>query len=135
MYRYKTDFCLTNCVNDLKAAQKYLSADNMEQYLKDDATIPERVRENVITIDWVLTDEISGYVIMQSEVKFTEEELEKISDWVRGENSDGLGEGFEQQKFACYVEEGLSGYSGDDVYIRASFDWKTNNYTFDLLPD
>ena len=55
------------------------------------------------------------------------------------QNSDGLGEGFEQQSFASYeIEDDYNcGYDEDEYiepeYVMASFDWETNDYEFTLV--
>ena len=59
----------------------------------------------------------------------TDDESKRISSWVRGQNSDGLGEGFEQQWFSEGKFDPLD--FGDDSYEDyevASFDWGTNAY-------
>lgn len=136
MYTYRTYFKLTACVNDLSAAQDYLTEDDMTQYLKDDNRISEDVRNAVEKIEWHLKDEDSGNIELTTNRALSATELKPISEWVSGQNSDGLGEGFEQQSFACYEDEGLDGYDGDDwdnECIMASFDWQSNEYIFEFI--
>jgi hypothetical protein len=54
----------------------------------------------------------------------TDEESKQISEWISGQNSDGLGEGFEQQSFAE-----IEGDDENDDWAMASFDWQTNPCT------
>ena len=136
MYVYRTYFTLVACVNDLSAAQEYLTEDDMTVYLKDDNRIPENVRNAVEKIEWHLTDECSGNIELQTNRALSADELKPISEFVSGQNSDGLGEGFEQQEFANYEDEGLEGYDEsdwDNEWIMASFDWKTNEYIFEFV--
>ena len=133
---YRTFFKLTACVNDLNAAKDYLTEDDMTVYLKEDSRIPKNISDAVTKIEWILKDEFSGCIDLTTTSELSTEDLKKISDWVKGQNSDGLGEGFEQQSFACYEDEGLTGYEGsnwDNETIMASFDWETNDYIFTLV--
>lgn len=136
MYIYRTYFKLTACVNDFDEAAKYLKEDNMVQYIKGDITVPEDVQTSIISIDWILKELDSGYIELKTNKALSAKELESISEWVSGQCSDGLGEGFEQQDFANYQDEGLSGYDEsdwDDEWIMASFDWQTNKYIFEFI--
>lgn len=138
MFTYRTYFNLTNAVNDFEEARQYLIEDNMTTYLKSDSRIPENVRSAVDNIVWILKDIASGYIELTANRSLSAQELESISKFVSGQNSDGLGEGFEQQDFACYEDEGLTGYEGDDwdnEMIMASFDWQTNDYLFGEVTD
>ena len=136
MYLYRTYFNLTNCVNDVSAARDYLTDDDMTVYLKNETRIPENVREAVVKIEWRLNDEWSGYIDLTTNCQLSAAELKPISEFVSGQNSDGLGEGFSQQDFAWYEDEGLIGYEGEDwdnEMVEAEFDWETNEYLFELV--
>lgn len=136
MYIYRTYFNLTASVNDFDAAAKYLKDDDMSKYLKTDSRISQNVRDAVNSINWILKDECSGYIELETLSALSADELKSISNWVAGQNSDGLGEGFEQQDFANYTDEGLIGFEEDewdDEYIMASFDWQTNEYIFEFI--
>lgn len=136
MYIYRTYFKLTACVNDLSAAQEYLTEDDMTVYLKDDDRISEKVRNAVEKIEWVLKDEDSGYIELTTNEALSATELKEVSKYVSGQNSDGLGEGFTQQSFAYYEDEGLEGYAEsdwDNETIMASFDWQSNEYIFEFV--
>ena len=136
MYIYRTYFKLTACVNDLSAAQEYLTEDDMTVYLKEDSRISEKVRNAVEKIEWVLKEEDSGFIELTTNEALSATELKEVSEFVSGQNSDGLGEGFEQQDFACYEDEGLEGYEDsdwDNESIMASFDWESNDYIFEFV--
>lgn len=121
---YRTKFNLKICVNDLDAARSYLTEDDMTVYLKEE--FPE-IADDFISIEWKLEDEISGNIILKTNRELNEKELEDISEWISGQNSDGLGEGFEQQDFAIIDDE-------DSDYCEcAEFDWRTNNYELERI--
>ena len=143
MYSYKTYFKLRNEVNNLHAAQEYLSEDDMTTYLVGEDRIAREVRDAVVSIRWLLTDEQSGAIVLTTKTELSAEQLLTISDWVSGQNSDGLGEGFEQQDFANYdlgLYDEYGRYNSDleleekygECYVMASFDWTTNKYIFEL---
>jgi len=135
---YRTYFKLEYPVLDINDAQEYLSEDDMTKYLKDDNRISQSTRNSVTNIAWILQDEQSGYIELETTVELSDLELMSISNWVSGQNSDGLGEGFEQQGFANYqIDDGWGNgdeYDADsDIWIMASFDWRTNDYKFELV--
>ena len=140
-YVYKTKFNLTNPVNDFDAAQEYLSDDDMSEYLKDDISGYDKAKcealglhaSDIISIDWVLTSDQDGEIILTTNKELSPQELAHISSWVSGQNSDGLGEGFEQQAFAEIYDEDEYGDPDPDSYDMASFDWQTNDYLFKLV--
>lgn len=144
MLIYRTYFKLTNPVIDLNEAIEYLTEEDMTVYLKDDRRIAQHARDEVQSIAWILTDEESGYIELNSNSGLSVDELYSISEWVSGQNSDGLGEGFEQQPFAFYEVDEYgeridSRYYydedelGDTSYVSASFDWQSNEYIFEFV--
>ena len=108
-FKYEQEFHLNAPVNDYDAAQKYLSEDDMSQYL------PEELKESVRSVEWKLDDEESGKIEIHTTRELTPDEQSKLNDWIEGQNSDGLGEGFEQQDFA---ESYFDPESGDGPYTR-----------------
>lgn len=129
---YRTDFKLTNRVNDYGAACRYLTEDNMVDYLHDDPDV--HGAEKVTGVIWVLEDEQKGFIKVFTNDELTAEESAEISEWIRGQCSDGLGEGFEQQDFANYRDEDQWSYNEyDEEWVMASFDWETNSYILRLV--
>lgn len=138
-FAYETEFNLAAPVNDINAAQTYLLEDDMTNYLTQ--SIKREARRDkvddfsdaIIDIKWLLYDEQSGVIRLQSSRLLNQNELDFVSDWISGQNSDGLGEGFEQQDFAWMLYDN----DDDDEYYSdgemASFDWKTNNYKLHLV--
>lgn len=138
--KYKTDFYLSNSVCDLGAAQDFLEEDDMTQYLKAD--FPELAKD-IILIKWNLVKEDRGNIELHTSREFTKEELDKISEWVVGQNADGLGESFEQRDFAYYdsnAESKRLGYQfateeeeDEEYWVMCSFDWQSNKYEFERI--
>lgn len=138
-FTYETEFNLAAPVNDINAAQEYLLEDDMTKYLtqriKREANRDkvDDFSDAIISIKWLLYDEQSGVIRLQSSRPLNQNELDFVSDWISGQNSDGLGEGFEQQDFAWmpYDDDDDEYYSDDGE--MASFDWETNNYKLHLV--
>ena len=134
---YSTDFYLTNPVIDFDAADEFLHEDDMTKYLKLDLSLSAGARDKVTSIEWQMTTEDKGKIIVVANSHLSESESKEISEWISGQNSDGLGESFEQRDFACYRDRDY--YDNwdddwyDDEYIVASFDWETNDY--ELIED
>lgn len=130
---YKTNFNLVCPVNDMAEAQNYLQEDDMTKYLIDSLRydkVDEQEIAKISNIYWALRDEQSGYILLTTTDVLPMNVLDKISDWVSGQNSDGLGEGFEQQPFAEYRDEYYDDEDEYSEYNMASFDWETNDYKF-----
>ena len=89
---YETEFHLEAPVNDLDAAQAYLEEDRMVNYLDEDCC---SAANDIGAIDWILEDEDSGIIRVFAKRELNLQELEELSKWISGQNSDGLGEGFE----------------------------------------
>lgn len=136
---YRTNFRLEYPVIDVSAAQEYLSKDDMTKYLKSDSRINDSTKEKISKITWILRDDQYGYIELETTDEMLDLELSNISNWVSGQNSDGMGEGFEQQDFANYQLENGWGYDEDEYddynedWVMASFDWRTNDYKFELV--
>lgn len=130
---------LTGTVNDVAAAQKYLTEDNMTRYL------PAEQLLSVVHIWWNLHADGHTYNVNAISMReLTDEEIDQLTDWVKGQNSDGLGEGFEQQPFADLSQEQEDPEWWEDVdehepdicdyeEMMASFDWQTNETKFALV--
>lgn len=122
---YETNFHLEAPVNDFEAAQAYLSDDDMTQY------IPDELKDVVKDVKWELDDEESGHISFKTTRELTAEESKKMSDWIDGQNSDGLGEGFEQQDFAISYYDP---YSGDGPYTYDEYQREIENRYDNLEP-
>ena len=139
MIRYATHFWLDGLPGDhlggdfdmdeFNRAKHYLEDEEMVKYYDGPA------EDKLVHIQWILepNDEGSGFIVVDSKEPLTDEELADVSDFIKGQNSDGLGEGFEQN-FSYYNDD-----PGDDWYPEyddfeefaqmCSFDWMNNDYT------
>ena len=71
--------------------------DNMSVYFHETGA------DKLLLADWgfeVMDDELYGKVDVRLTEPMTEEEENELKDWIRGQNSDGLGEGFEQREIS-----------------------------------
>lgn len=116
---YNTNFSLKNDVEKFDLAREFLQQDDMTNY------IPERFKGVVVKVEWILLHCGGGIIEVQANRELNVEELKEFSEWIRGQNSDGLGESFEQQGFEGddYEEDDYGNY-----YDMAEFDWATNKY-------
>ena len=126
---YRTEFHLTNPVKNFKEAMLYLIRDDMTKYLLCD----DRGCNKVENVRWQLTEDDEGYIEVIASESLSDEESANISSWIRGQCSDGLGEGFEQQDFACYCDGDYDPYYDDydECAVIASFDWESNMYALE----
>lgn len=106
---YRTTGVLTSTIapENVAAAQRYLTHDhegepiNMEQYLDPP------LKGLVESLEWRLDgDGHSWSVTAYVPRELTDDELKQLAGEVSGQNSDGLGESFEQQDFAWDSDEG-----------------------------
>ena len=136
-FRYVYAGTLTGVIADVAAAQRYLAEhDDMAQHLDED--LPE-----VLDVRWELdADGLTYRVKALATRELTPSEIVLLTEWVKGQHSDGLGEGFEQQDFAWMdaAENDMPWDEDDEVdayddgeMIR--FDWETNTSKFELVDD
>ena len=93
---YRTSGVLTGTIEaeNVAQAQAYLTDDDMTQYLDKECGPIEH-------IEWKLeADGHNWSVTAYTQRELTDDELKALSSWISGQNSDGLGESFEQQDFA-----------------------------------
>lgn len=101
----------------LKAAQS--PAEEMADYITDNPS----VNEKLVSAEWLI-EEINGTVYGKIECRsvlpFTPEEIEALRDGITGQNSDGFGEGFEQQPIKTNEGELFVSFwhSGDGYFVR-----------------
>lgn len=148
MMIYSTDFELTAPVIDIDEARRYLDRDDMTRFLKD--SVPSEIAEAIENIAWNLVDKRSGTIDLEANRELYDDELEAVSSWIKGQNADGLGESFEQQDFASYLDEDeyrreldyFERYRDgddedepdmDDYWVVSSFDWKSNDYELERV--
>lgn len=112
-------------------AAEYLAEDDMTPYF----TMWEKDLEDVVLyVRWNLSANGRDYTIEAITTReLTDKELHALNEWAHGQNSDGLGENFEQQPFAWIGEEDGPYFSEDeeeDGGRMVSFDWETNEVSF-----
>ena len=95
---------------------------NMAEYFHGNNGVSEKLR----SADWDFerrNGELYGCITVQTAGPLTEDEEQDLKEWISGQNSDGLGEGFEQQeiyfdgtRYGGFMYVSLWN-SGDDYYI------------------
>ena len=110
------DECIGDIVTELEREQPQYG-ETMVDFFDESESAAEKLQ----SILWKI-EEIGGryYGCVSCEVKedLNSEETEALRDWITGQNSDGLGEGFEQRPFE--VEDGtlyVSFWSSDKNYF------------------
>lgn len=102
-------------LNEKLAEYQIDNGRGMEQYFDRN----ESVKAKLHSIVWSF-EEVDGKLFGKATAELTgkldEDGVAYLRDWISGQNSDGLGEGFEQQDFRV-----------DDGYLNVSM-WKPNSY-------
>jgi len=103
-----------------QALRDYQSPDmEMAEYITDHPTAKAKLVMATWSID-MIDGTPYGRIDCRSAEPFTAEEIEAIKDGITGQNSDGLGEGFEQRPIK--TDEGdlyvFLWHSGDDYFIH-----------------
>lgn len=156
-FHYRTTGTLTDSIPHhlIADAQEYLQEPDMTEYLDNDW-----MQESIVFIGWTLSgDGYNWRVDAYTTRELRDDELKELSAWVSGQNSDGHGEGFEQQDFAwrdesaededcyqcsgtgrsdddtddCMVCEGDGVIYGEEDGHMCSFDWEKNPCTFERV--
>lgn len=137
---YQTQGVLTGHIEaeNVVTADNYLREHDMTQFLDENAGPVEH-------IEWRLAPDGHQWTVTAfAPAPLTPDELKQLADWVSGQNSDGLGESFEQQDFAweqsddeCGECDGCINWdscSDADMNGRMiSFDWETNDCKFERV--
>lgn len=133
--KYKTGGKLTNggiARANYDLAQAYLTHDDMTQY------VDSELKDVVLKVAWSLADGGDGWrVDVETSRELSADESKKLSEWISGQNSDGLGEGFEQQDFA-WNSSGYRDYADIDESEdgeMVSFDWRSNDCALERVND
>ena len=123
------------------ALQAYTAYDevNMAEYFHGD----NRVKEKIISADWDFErkgDALYGCITVRTAGPLSSEEEESLKEWITGQNSDGLGEGFEHQEI--YFENGRYGqfmyvsfWNFDDDYFvdnETEFEERLENQSMEM---
>ena len=94
-----TDYIIANMDEVEFELQGYTMLDgkNMADYYNDNSVI----KEKLVSMDWgicEINDIPYGYVDVVLNAPLNDSEVDELKDWISGQNSDGLGEGFEQRE-------------------------------------
>ena len=105
-------------ISELVEEEQDADLGDMKDYFYDD----DNAQAKMVTARWDVAEmngRLFGKVDFKLREPFTAEEKEKVREWVRGQNSDGFGEGLEQRPIE--TEDGdlyVSMWnSGDDYFI------------------
>ena len=105
-------------ISELVEKEQDADLGDMKDYFYDD----DNAQAKMVTARWDVAEKngrLFGKVDFKLRESFTAEEKEKVREWVRGQNSDGFGEGLEQRPIE--TEDGdlyVSMWnSGDDYFI------------------
>lgn len=135
IHMYETYGTLTGTIEseNVSAAQAYLTYEHDGELIRMERYLDPWATGVVDALDWYLDGDGHRYKVRAiTNRELTADELKLLSEEVSGQNSDGLGEGFEQQDFAW--QEDLDCTDCDRVYGNGcgdcggmiSFDWQTN---------
>lgn len=100
-----------------EAVEREQSIGDMAQYFNRSESVNEKLASAVWSVDEV-GGKLYGRVNVRLKEPLTEAETEILKEWISGQNSDGLGEGFEQR--AIETEEGdlyVSFWNSGDGYF------------------
>lgn len=96
---------------------------NMAEYFSGNNSLRMKLR----SAEWDFckrNNELFGRITVETAGPMTADQEQDLKEWIRGQNSDGLGEGFEQQEISMDDGYRASGefyvslwHSGDDYYI------------------
>lgn len=108
------DFLVDNAWKISQQLKKEQSDVDMAEYL------PEELGGKIASVVWSV-DELHGNLVGKIDCtvtgELTEAEIECLKEWIIGQNSDGLGEGFEQRPI--HTDEG-------DLYVSL-WQWDNEN--------
>lgn len=113
IYEWRLPFYLSLPIEEsnFDDAHNYLIEENMLKYY--DGKGKARLR----SIYWVLTSCIGGYIRIKGQLPYISRELKnKLTEFIIGQNSDGLGEGFSQQDFALVTVKSENEEDDEELY-------------------
>ena len=89
----------------LKEFDKFYGDEDMTEYF-DDGELKEKIHGmfwNIVVIKEELVGKV--VVLIDDNQNLSKDEIEEIKDFIEGQNSDGLGEGFEQREIRTHDGE------------------------------
>ena len=112
---------IAKCLSAKRLA--FLFAERMAEYFYGNNGVSEKLR----SAEWGFerrNGELYGCITVQTAGPLTEDEEQDLKEWISGQNSDGLGEGFEQREI--YFEGGHRG-----AFMYVSFWCPDDDYFID----
>lgn len=114
--------------NEMKEYQ-LCNGQGMEQFFSANADVQSKLKSIVWNFE-KFNGKLYGVTTVELTDEIEDKEIADLKDWISGQNSDGLGEGFEQQDFD--VDEGklsvsLWDYNGYFVYTEEEFQQYLNS--------
>lgn len=108
------------------AFREYDDGEDMVEYIWDDESFKKKVTSMIWGFE-VKNDCLYGIVEVQLTQSLNEVELKDIKRFISGQNSDGLGEGFEQRVIRIADGEMSVSFwhSGEDYYIYTEEEFET----------
>ena len=123
-FKYVASFDLDNIIPDLDGAFEEATAflrensEGIAQYVYGNADDGQPLNEIVTKAEWSLASDERGNITIQTTRELTTNEIKEVSEWLAGQCSDGIGESFEQQDFACYYCDEMTGDVYDDYDLE-----------------
>ena len=102
----------------LKEFDKFYGDEDMTEHFYHNRELKEKIHGifwNIVVIKEELVGKV--VVLIDNNQNLSKDEIEEIKDFIEGQNSDGLGESFEQREIRTH--------DGELIYV--SF-WDTDNY-------
>ncbi len=100
----------------------------------------DNISKKMTSMKWgvcAIEDKPFGFVEIELTEPLTEDELKKLKDWIEGQNSDGLGEGFEQRAIETdYGDMYVSMWQWDGDYeikTQSEMDEMFNQYSISTI--
>lgn len=120
----------------IQREQAYLIDTMAMHFWTRDPALTESIQEKLLSCIWdveVVNDRLYGKVDVVSTEQFAPLEEQAMKDWILGQNSDGLGEGFEQRPIETEWGDLYVHFwnSGDDYEIVTAEEMKRNQ-SFDM---
>lgn len=133
MYRYRTEFYLTDSVSSTYSADSFVRSCSFRPIQKAD------LAEKVTSLRWGMLNDDTGYAELMVKEPLTKEDIDYLSGYIRNELTNGQISSLNNQDFANYDAEMNGWYNPTEndpdyvesarVYARISI---SNRYIFTI---
>lgn len=96
MYRYRTEFYLTDSVSSTHSADNFVRSCSFRPIQKAD------LAEKITSLRWGMSDDDTGYAELLAKEPLTKEDIDYLSVYIKNELSNGQISGLNRQSFANY---------------------------------